>query len=219
MRGNRWVALIEVAAFYSLALAVIWGGEGRRPTLLVLAALAVALCVFSNRWHKDSAARLGLTANQFFPALKRLAIVAVPLAIPLYAMAAMKGFQGDWNLWFSVLGYPVWGFAQQYVLLAFMANRLEEGFSSDGKSRNISVRLVPWVNGFLFAAIHYPNPILMTATAIAGVLFTSVFLRHRNLYAPALIHALFGVGLSFAFGDIYGSMTVGPGYFYRVGIF
>lgn len=206
----RWVSIAEVVGFYGLALAVIWGrGEGKRPTLLVLAALAATLCVVSNRIHGDSLHRIGFTRAEFAPALKKLLLVAVPLALPLYARAFWRGFEGDWNLWFSVLGYPVWGLVQEYVLLGFIANRLEDS--------GVKRTLVPWINGALFAAIHYPNPVLMLATVIAGVLFTSVYLRHRNLFAPALVHALIGIGLSFAFGDVQGIMSVGPGYTARLG--
>jgi hypothetical protein len=206
----RWMALAEVIFFYAMVQVVIWGGGRFRPGTLFLALALVALCIGSNLLHGDSRERVGLDPKHFWPCLRLVALVAVPVAIPLFLVGITKRFYWPWDLPFALAGYPVWGFAQEYALLGFVNNRLEDGM---GGYEN----LLPWVNALLFSLAHLPNPILMTATFAAGMASTLIFRRHRHLVPIALGHALVGTGISLAFANINGSMSVGPGYLWRVG--
>ena len=209
-RFPAWVSLVEVAVFYGLAQLVIWGGEKLRPTVLLIAIVLLAVCICSNVLHGDSLRRIGLSSEELWPCARLVAIVSVPLLIPLMFFAWKNRFYAPWDTAFALLGYPLWGFVQEYALLGFVANRLEDGMERQ-------VALVPWVNGLLFSMAHLPNPVLMTATFISGVLFTQIFLRHRQLVPIAIAHALFGIGISLAFSAINGVMSVGPGYGLRIG--
>lgn len=210
-RTNPLISLAEVALFYGIALLVIWGGkDALHIPALVIAVLLVGICVSSNKFHGDTKERIGFSPDEFWPSLKMISLLAVPLMIPLYVYGWKNRLYWGWDLWFGFLGYPVWGFAQEYALLGFVGNRLEDGLP--GRRW-----LVPWINGFLFAMAHLPNPVLMTVTFISGVLFTHVFFKHRQLLSLALIHALFGIGISLAFSPVYGIMSVGPGYIRRIG--
>ncbi len=206
----RWVSIAEVLIFYSLAQILIWGPWKFRPPILLVAFLMVGICIFSNWFHGDTQEKIGLAKENFIPNLKLVAPVTlvclIPIIIPGWGKKPLEG----WDFWFAALGYPIWGFAQEYALLGFVANRLEEGLPSHP-------RLVPWINGFLFSMTHLPNPLLISLTFILGVLFTHIFFKKRHLIPLALAHALFGVGLSIAFGDIKGIMSVGPGYLLRMG--
>jgi len=174
-----------------------------------VAVVLVGICVGSNLYHKDSLERVGLANRNFIPNLKRILPIALPLVIILIGPAWGKEFKGGWDVWFVLLGYPFWGFAQEYALLGFVANRLEDGLPNHGK-------MVPWLNGFLLSLAHAPNPMLMGVTFVSGTLFTHVFFKSRHLVPLAFVHALFGVGLSLAFGHIEGSMSVGPAYLSRM---
>lgn len=210
MTRNQIISWSEVALFYGLAQFVIWAGGKWRPSALLIAVMLLIICVASNKFHRDTAQRIGLTLENFWPAMRLLLPWALPVLAALLIYGWSKRYAMEWNLWFVFLGYPIWGFAQEYTLLGFVANRLEDGLPE-------KQGLVPWLNGFLFSLAHLPNPVLMLATFISGVLFTSVFFRRRNLLAPALIHALVGVAISLAFADIHGIMSVGPGYSRRLG--
>jgi membrane protease YdiL (CAAX protease family) len=50
---------------------------------------------------------------------------------------------------------------------------------------------------FLFGMVHYPNLILMLCTFAMQLLFTSVYLRWRNLWALGVMHGLIGTLLMF----------------------
>jgi len=202
------LALLEVGIFYLLAELIIWGSIWFRPPVLILAAIMVSLCIWSNRYHKDSQERIGLDQKHFWPALKFLLPIIVPLVVVLIFFGWGKEMRGGWNIWFAILGYPIWGFAQEYALLGFVANRLEDGLPKHQK-------WIPLISGILFSAAHLPNPVLTIVTFISGTLFTFVFFRHRNLLALALVHALFGILLSWVTSDVEALMTVGPGYLNR----
>jgi membrane protease YdiL (CAAX protease family) len=206
----RWVSLLEVALFYALAEWIIWFGGAYRPTILVVAILIIVLCVASNRLHGDTRERIGLGRGTFWPTMKMALPITLPFTIPLVLIILQRQNFATWNWKFSFFGYPIWGFAQEYTLLGFIANRLEDGLP-DHKS------LVPWINGLLFSLAHAPNPVLMTVTFVSGVLFTALFFRRRNLIAYALLHAVFGILISVAFGRLYGIMSVGTSYTRRMG--
>jgi len=206
----RWLSMVEVAAFYSLAMFIIWAGDNFRPTILLAALIMVALCVGSNILHEDGRERIGFNSSQFLPCLGWAALVTIPVVVPLAFLAAKARFFWPWNLAWSLAGYPLWGFAQQYTLLAFVNNRLEDALP--GREA-----LLPWINGFLFSMAHLPNPVLMFFTFVAGVAFTAIFRRHRHLIPLALAHAIVGVAISLAFANINGVMSVGPGYGIRAG--
>jgi membrane protease YdiL (CAAX protease family) len=203
------VGLIEVAAFYLLALSIIWGEQFFKPPVLLLAPIMIALCLASNRIHRDSLERVGLHPKNFGRAMRMSAPWFLPVVI-LAAVAWGKKAPSGWDFWFSLFGYPVWAFAQDYALLSFIGNRLEDALPTEKL-------LVAPLNAALFSAVHYPNPILMVATFIGGWVFTSIFMKTRHLVPLALLHAAFGVGISLATSDMYGAMSVGPGYNRRMG--
>lgn len=207
--GPAW-ALAEVALFYALALLIIWGSAIWRPPVLLTGVVMLGICLLSNRFHGDSIDRIGLARRNFLPALRLLMIVSAPFLLVLIALAWGKPFPPGWGGAFAVLGYPVWGFIQEYALLGFVANRLED--VAPGRSSALAL-----VNGALFSLAHLPNPVLMPITFVSGTLFTWVFYRRRHLVPPALVHAAAGILLSLITSRADGLMSVGPAYIRRMG--
>ena len=199
-----------MGVFYAIVLSVIWGGSALRPTVGIAAVLLVVLCVASVVLHGDGLRRAGLSYEEFWPCASLVVRVSVPFLLPLAIVAWKHRATAPWDGAFAVLGYPVWSFAQEFALMSFAANRLEEGLGAHAG-------LAPWINGLLFSFAHLPNPILMTATFLSGVIFTRIFLRHRHILPIALAHAALGLCVSLAFSPINGSMSVGPAYYRRVG--
>jgi membrane protease YdiL (CAAX protease family) len=50
---------------------------------------------------------------------------------------------------------------------------------------------------------HLPNPSLTFVTFFAGVAFTAIYARKRNLYVVALIHAVLGLTLAVSAPDAW----------------
>lgn len=65
----------------------------------------------------------------------------------------------------------------------------------------------------LFGFAHLPNPILTAVTLIWGFAACLIFLYYRNIFTPALAHAIFGISIAITIpGPVDHNMRVGLGY-------
>jgi hypothetical protein len=109
----------------------------------------------------------------------------------------------DPGRFFDLLG---WGFFQQYLLQGYIHRRLMAVIPSH--------RVREPVVGAIFGALHFPNPVLVPVTFVAGWIFAILYRRHPNLPALALCHAAGSTAVAFGFSpDVLHRMRVGPGYF------
>lgn len=88
------------------------------------------------------------------------------------------------HAWILFLIYPVWSFIQQFVLQSLVALNLERM----GLSR---VAVVP-IAAILFGLAHLPDWPLAAICTVAGLAWTAIFLRWRQLPLLALSHAWLG---------------------------
>jgi membrane protease YdiL (CAAX protease family) len=101
--------------------------------------------------------------------------------------------------------YLPWGFVQQYLLNAYLLNRLENSLSPAKAASTAAV---------LFSLVHLPNWFLMLTTLAGGYAATAVYRRRRNLYFLGLAHALLGFTIFVAAPDsLIHHLRVGPGWF------
>ncbi len=172
------VALIEVALWAPLPLGMLCG--------------VCALWYISRSLWKtaDNARSLGLDLRG---AMRESWLLGTTLALALAILAAAY-FSGSlhrlWGLrhpWYAVVAYVVWAFIQEFMLQCFCLQMLRALVS-----RASSLIL----SGAVFAVAHLPNPSLTFVTFFAGVGFTAIYARKRNLYVVALIHAVLGLTLA-----------------------
>jgi hypothetical protein len=102
-------------------------------------------------------------------------------------------------------GYLLWAFEQQFILQDYFLLRL--------------LRILPTqfaaviAAAVLFSTAHLPNPVLMAATLVWGIVSCTLFLRRRNLYALGLVHGILGLGVAISVPDaVTHHMMVGLGY-------
>ena len=174
--------------------------------IAVVIAFLLAYTFFRDR---ITARELGLRVDNFFRALKPLAI---PLAV-FVLLVVFVGFEfGALRFgakFFSMLLFvPVWALLQQYMLLAFVGRRLRSilGGGLSGA----------FATAALFALLHLPNPVLTIACAAGGYLWARVYEREPNLFANALTHAVASAFLANSLpGWMLKNMVVGYNYFLR----
>jgi hypothetical protein len=205
--------LAEVLGFYGATLLAIWGGQrlGLRGQVWVGAVLLWGAAALSARFHGDSRERLGLSKKNLKNATKLTVRFVGPVLLALIVVALRHPAPPPLKIVFGLLGYPVWALAQEYALLSFAANRLEDALGSR----------VGWVslsNALLFSLVHAPNPLLMTACFLSGAVFTWIFLKTRQIFPLALSHAMGGFLLSWIYLDQYNAMMVGPAYWKWMGV-
>ena len=85
-------------------------------------------------------------------------------------------------------------------------------------NRLVSLLRSRWVAGLaagvIFAALHWPNPVLVPLTFIAGTAMAAMFDRVRNILPLAAGQALLGSLVWWAFPVAWHHMLrVGPGYY------
>ncbi len=204
VRSRRRV-FTEIAIAYGLILLVIWAPRPVQRWLWWVAAASVVILTIVS-W--DGLEAMGLRRKNFF---RSLWITGVALVVALIAALIAAHFHTlrlrgglAWvveNFWL----YAVWSGVQQFLLQCFFLLRILRLIPDR--------RLAALTAAGLFALAHLPNPILVTATIVWGIVACLVFLRYRNLYPLALAHAVLGIMIAVTIpGTVDHNMRVGRGY-------
>jgi membrane protease YdiL (CAAX protease family) len=196
--------LIEIGIVIGLILATIWVAPFfGRPTGKVLALMAGTVALASNIFRNERLADLGLRFDNFLAALK----LVLPATLALAGLILAIGWATD-SLHFTKGIRPsryLWPLAQQYLLQSFLNRRLQ-----DVAGKGVGSVLI---TALVFAGLHAPNPALMIATFLAGLVWAWSFQRAPNLFALWLSHILLAVVLSRSLPDwLLPNMRVGWSY-------
>lgn len=206
--------LVSVASSTLIAEWAVLALGSNKTLLAVPVACAFALMFYSHYLRGETLRELGWRTDNFTRAA-RLLLLPMLAASVLLVLVGWVWFGGKFSFgerragW-EVFGFPMWGFAwglsQQYVLQSFINRRAQTIF---GKG-TASIILV----AALFAFLHLPNPWLMCATFLGGLIWAAVYQRAPNLYALALSHAvLTWVLISTLPADALHGLRVGYKYF------
>ncbi|MCG3148119.1 MAG: hypothetical protein PCFJNLEI_01561 [Verrucomicrobiae bacterium] len=194
---SRTRVAVEVAVVTGLILATIWLAPlwpdkvVAKRIGLALALTAFGIAVASNLAHRDGWRDLGLRLDNFWPAVKRLAVPTLGFVVVLL----LAGYFLD-SLNFGERAFRfrprrfVWPLVQEYLLQCYLNRRLQDIFGKGWWSAGIAAAI--------FAGLHAPNPFLMVATFVAGGLWARAFQREPNLLAVALSHSLLAFVLRYA---------------------
>ncbi|WP_447978225.1 CPBP family glutamic-type intramembrane protease [Candidatus Nitrospira bockiana] len=138
--------------------------------------------------------------------LVTMALTAVAVLLFLLVAVAI-GYRGaDWpgaaarifhpKLPIAILLYLPWAFVQQTLFQFYLLGRLRTLFPC------LHPFLQSALNGLIFGAVHLGDIRIAVLTALAGTLWSLVYLRYRCLWPLAVSHAL--VGTTFYYW-VYGS--------------
>jgi membrane protease YdiL (CAAX protease family) len=172
------LALLEVALWSPLWLGILCG-------------ICALWYISWNLWKAaDTARSLGLEVRGL---MRESWLLGTTLALALAVLAAAY-FSGSlhrlWGLqhpWYAVLAYVCWAFVQEFMLQCFCLRML---------CALVSRASALILSGAVFAVAHLPNPNLTLVTFFAGIGFTAIYARRRNLFVVALIHAVLGLTLA-----------------------
>jgi len=191
--SERSLAGWEIASVFSSAVIGEWilSAAGGRTKLIVLipVSLAFVLVIGSQVLRREQLRDLGLRFDNFFGALKLLALPMIVVTLVCVALGWMSGTRPDIFRWHAarpivfqlLLGFA-WGFVQQYVLQSFINRRAQIVWQRGLRSVLLTAAV--------FALLHFPNPWLMLMTFTGGLVWAFVYQRTPNLFALAVSHSV-----------------------------
>ncbi|MCL6544689.1 MAG: hypothetical protein K6T61_05640 [Bryobacteraceae bacterium] len=200
-RDGRTADVAEAAAFFVAVLAYLWLLVIPLPWTGVLLLAATAL---SWRRRRLSAHELGLSWGPFLSCWRSWA----PLWILSAALMLALGYGRLFHLRTLTDGgaYFAWSALQQAVYQSMTYLPLRE--SLGGRMRAAALA------GLAFAAVHAPNPILVPATLVWGMVSSLLFERCRSVWGLALLQTMLSsVLLWIAPAEWSRSFRIGPYYF------
>ena len=204
---KRALALVDVIGLPLFILAFIWRLQFTTNwawvgfVVWMLASFAI---------HRDTPKTLGWRADNLWPATRRAAAAFAILASALIVTGA--ALRAPWHVPAHLIKLDrLWSYfafcvLQQVALNSLLMNRM---------SFLISRRwLAAGLTGAIFAACHWPNPVLVPLTFIGGTVMAWLFASERNIIPLAIMQALLGTLAWWAFPLAWHHhLRVGPGYF------
>jgi len=204
---KRGLALVDVVGLPLFILAFIW----RLQFTTNWAWLGfVVWMIASFALQRDTPATLGWRGDNLWPATRRAAAAFVILAFALLIAGVV--LHAPWRVpphlikWDRLWSYFAFCVLQQVALNSLLMNRMVYLVSRRW--------LAAVLTGFIFAACHWPNPVLVPLTFIGGSVMAWLFARERNIIPLAIMQALLGTIAWWAFPLAWHHhLRVGPGYF------
>lgn len=190
---DRALAVWEIVSVVSSVLIAEWilaaAAGSVRLIVSIPIALTFVLVISSQVLRQETLRDLGVRFDNFLRAMKLLALPMISIAIISAVIGWVSGSRFDFFRWHAekaillqlALGFA-WGFVQQYALQGFINRRAQIVWGRGA----ISVL----VTAVVFAALHFPNPWLMFATFVGGLVWAWVFQRAPNLFALAVSHSV-----------------------------
>jgi hypothetical protein len=206
-RGRSKIAyLAEALAFAAFVAMYIWKWQAEAPWTW---SVMFVWLVLSALLRRDTPKTAGWRADNLWPATRRAFLFFVPASLAICGAGLFLGMLKRMPVHLvdprKFLGYLGFCVLQQVALNSFLTNRLLSYFER------------PWpaslLAGCMFAALHWPNPVLVPLTFLGGTAMAWLFARERNILPLALCQAILGALVWWAFPMAWHhSMRVGPGY-------
>ncbi len=203
----RALTFLEALAFSILVHLFIWHWQAAQPqSWLIFPVWLVASFLI----HRDGPKTLGWRADNLWPATRQgLILFAVLVAavgaagLTLGAAHRLPEHLIDRH---RFVGYFAFCLLQQVALNSYLMNRF-----LSATERPLPAALF---SSTIFAALHWPNPVLVPVTLIGGFCMCWLFARQRNILPLTLGQAILGAWVWWAFPIAWHhSMRVGPGYY------
>lgn len=207
LRIERWLSLADVTLLPAFILWFIWRLQFEaRWTWIIFILWMVASFVV----HHDTAKTLGWRADNLAPAIRQALIAfglmgAALIAIGL-ALGQPTGLPPNLVSWQRLWTYSAFCLLQQVALNSLVHNRMLSLIRNEYVAAGLT--------GVIFAACHWPNPVLVPLTLAGGAVMAWLFGRARNIIPLAIGQAILGSLVWWAFPLAWHHhLRVGPGYY------
>lgn len=177
------------AAAVTAGLHILLKGTAAAPFYIIFAcAFWLAFVLWHARRRPDALRRWGFRADNLCEASRTPLILFVVSAAVFASIGVAQGtFSVPVQLPALLLLYPVWGVAQQFLVMGIVVGNLE---SIAGFDRHRFVLIA--FGSAIFGAVHLPSfPLVIGTTALAA-LYVPLYLRYRNLWPLGVVHGWIG---------------------------
>jgi membrane protease YdiL (CAAX protease family) len=204
---NRILIFLEALLFSVVVALFIWRWQAAHPqSWIILPAWLVASFLL----HRDTPKTLGWRADNLWPATRQglilFAVFAAVVCAAGLALGALHHLPEHLIDRRRFLGYFSFCLLQQVAVNSYLNNR----FLSVVQSPAVAALFA----SIIFAAMHWPNPVLIPVTLIGGFGMCLLFARERNILPLTLGQAILGGLVWWAFPIAWHhGMRVGPGYY------
>jgi hypothetical protein len=201
---------LYVAALTTYVYLGVPSGEDR-TVQFVFVPLLVAFPFVMNLVHNENRKQSGLRLDNVWASAREVGALLLVVGAVIGGVGLIAGTwqaPGWEHLSGKVLVYLAWGPFQQYVLCAFVFNRLRQaGLAMPGAALGAAA---------LFGLVHSPNWVLVGVTAVTGLLSCWLFHRHRNIFTLGLAHTVLAIVIYYAWPpEWHHGMTIGGIYLQR----
>ena len=206
-RVRRWFSIADVTLLPAFILWFIWQLQFTARWTWIFFTLWIVLSFLV---HRDTPKTLGWRADNLGAATKQTALVFGVMALLLLVagLVLREPMRTPPNLasWKRLETYAAFCLLQQVALNSLVHNRM------------LALLRNEWFaavcTGTIFAACHWPNPVLVPVTFVGGTAMAYMFGRVRNIIPLAIGQAILGSIVWWAFPLAWHHhLRVGPGYY------
>ncbi len=203
----RSLNLVEVLVFSAFVAWYIWQLQASYFfSWLVFPVWMLASFVV----HDDTPKTMGWRADNLWSATKRSTAFFAICTVGLFLVGVFLGalhrplrHHFDLKHFFGYMGFCL---LQQVAMNSYLTNRLLAVMKSPAVAALLA--------GAIFAALHWPNPLLIPLTFMGGVAMAWLFAHDRNIIPLAIGQGILGTLVWWAFPVAWHhGMRVGPGFY------
>ncbi len=204
--AHRWSCLVETLAFTGFVEWYIWNFQAAATWVWRLPLVWLVVSFVARR---DTPETMGWRADNLWPATRRASLFFAASSLLIGLVGVFLGMLHRSPIHLTdprrFWGYLTFCLLQQVGLNSFLMNRLLAAFKKPVPAA--------FVAGVLFAALHWPNPVLVPLTFIGGMAMAWLFATQRNILPLTMGQAILGALVWWAFPIAWHhSMRVGPGF-------
>jgi len=193
VESQRFFLWAQVVIAFLLIEAALWTTGPTQKMFSLIGMLTIIAFTVVNR---NSLKELGLGITGFWGAMTVVPIallVAVGFMLLGLWAGTLRSLFGEGSVYLHAFGYGIWSLEQQFILNSFFYVLLERLLGNSHRAALCAA--------VLFSFAHIPNPILVPATLVGGMLFVEAFRRWRNIYPLGIAHAFLGLSLAITVSD------------------
>src|SRR2546423_990863 len=202
----RTITLAEGLIFSAFISVYIWRLQQSHPSSWLVFPIWLVISFVA---HRDTPKTLGWRADNLWAATRQGltvfgAVIAVLFVAGLF-LGALSRLPAHLIGRHRFFGFFSFCLLQQVALNSYLMNRFLSALENP--------RLAALLGSLIFAALHWPNPVLVPVTFAGGLAMCLLFARERNILPLTLGQAILGGVAWWAFPIAWHhSMRVGPGY-------